>query len=300
MQLSNDSVVVGIDGSDSARAAARFALTHFPDAKDFILATVIADGTQPTLPAPSDVTTPYTASLPAVTPSKPSSTDRERAEAMVRDLATELTHSFAEVVVTTRVLTGDAAEQLEILSENAGLLVIGHHGSDQPTVGRIGTTSQGLPGHALCPVLIYREDAKGDAVVVGMDTSEYASVAALDAADFATRHNLPLRVIVGVDPLGDSERARTQTELDLTWLRSEVPGLNVSVEYAQGTPADILGAASAKAALLVMGKRGLSAFAGMAVQLGRTVGQVIQKAESSVLLSTFRDDPRLANRRIVD
>ena len=305
MKLSRDSVVVGIDDSDSAREAAHFALAHFADAREIVLVAVIPDGTRPVLPAPSDVTTPYTGSLPAVQPATPNEEGRQKCQAMLDELRTQLeaTREDSETTsapIKTRVFAGDPAEQLAALGDDAGLLVIGHHGADQEFAGRIGRTSRGLPGHSLCPVLIYRSGDTGDSVVVGMDTSEYSSVAALDAADFAVNAGLPLRVVVGVDPLGDSERTHAQTEFDLSWLRSEVPGLDVSVEYAQGPAAEVLVAASSNARLLVMGKRGLGLFAGMAVQLGRTASQVIEKVNSSLMLVSFRDDPRLANRRIVD
>lgn len=305
MKLSSDSVVVGIDDSDSARQAAHFALTHFGDAREIVLVTVIPDGSQTVLPAPEDVTTPYTASLPVVQPAEPKEADRQRGQAMLDSLRAGLEAEFADPETTsaeikTKVLAGDPAEQLAILGDDAGLLIIGHHGEDQKFVGRIGRTSRGLPGHALCPVLIYRPEATGNSVVVGMDTSEYSSVAALDGADFAVRAGMPLRVVVGVDPLGDSERTHAQTEFDLTWLRSEVPGLDVSVEYAEGPAAQVLVNAAKDASLLVMGKRGLGLFAGMAVQLGRTASQVIDQVSSSLMLVTFRDDPRLSSRRIVD
>ena len=180
MKLSRDSVVVGIDDSDSAREAAHFALAHFADAREIVLVAVIPDGTRPVLPAPSDVTTPYTGSLPAVQPATPSEEDRQECQAMLDDLRAQLeaTREDSETTsapIKTRVLAGDPAEQLAALGDDAGLLVIGHHGADQEYAGRIGRTSRGLPGHSLCPVLFYRPGDTGDSVVVGMNTSESVS-----------------------------------------------------------------------------------------------------------------------------
>lgn len=287
MHLSGQSVVVGIDGSETAKATARFVATYFADAKEIVLATVIRGGAANEFP---------TVRAASVDPQQ-----RQRAQELLDDLGAHLREAHPDgPPVTTRVCAGDPAEQLAILGDDAGLLALGFHGSDRPAVGRIGTTSRGLPGHALCSVLIHRPPASQlKKVVVGMDTSEYASVAALDAADFAVSATVPLHVVVGVDPLGNSELVRQQVELDLTWLRSQVPGLDVSATYAQGPAAEVLATAAGSSALLVLGKRGLGLFAGMAVQLGRTAAQVIDVAKTSVLLSTFRDDPRLATRRIV-
>ena len=167
MKLSRDSVVVGIDDSESAREAAHFAVAHFAHAREIVLVAVIPDGTRPVLPAPSDVTTPYTGSLPAVQPATPNEADRQECEAMLDDLRTQLeaTRGDSETTsapVKTRVLAGDPAEQLAALGDDAGLLVIGHHGADQEYAGRIGRTSRGLPGHSLCPCLLYTSPSPRD------------------------------------------------------------------------------------------------------------------------------------------
>ena len=44
----------------------------------------------------------------------------------------------------------------------------------------------------------------------------------------------------------------------------------------------------------------MNLFHGMAVQLGRAAAGLVTEARSSLLLSTFRDDPRLASRRIIN
>lgn len=135
-------------------------------------------------------------------------------------------------------------------------------------------------------------------VVVGLDTSEYAAVAALDAAEFAVGSGQRLRVLVGVDALADAA-ARARAEADLAWLRREFPTLDADAEFPTGDPVDALIRASEDADLIAIGKRGIGQFAAMTSQLGRTSSAVLSGAHSSVLLVTFRPDPRLESRTSV-
>ena len=117
-------------------------------------------------------------------------------------------------------------------------------------------------------------------------------MAALDAAEFAVGSGQRLRVLVGVDALADAA-ARARAEADLAWLRREFPTLDADAEFPTGDPVDALIRASEDADLIAIGKRGIGQFAAMTSQLGRTSSAVLSGAHSSVLLVTFRPDPRL-------
>ncbi|WP_236862624.1 universal stress protein [Brevibacterium daeguense] len=290
MQISGD-IIVGIDGSRSCREAAAWALKEARH-HDCGLRLI-------------SVVSPENRKFGSL---------GEAQDASANALATiseQLRALVPEAEFETVIEQGDPAEVLAARSEKAGLVVIGHHGSDQEVGGRIGTISFGLPGHALSPVLVYRESEdsefdsadshvlRGGGVVVGHDTSDYAGVAALDAADYASRTGAALRMVVATQADGD-ERDRAQTDLDMAWLRSQYPGLTVSAEYHEGDAAAVLAARSADADLLVIGKRGLGRFASMRVQLGRTASRVLHDAQCSLLLVPFREDPALALRRFVD
>lgn len=311
----SDEIIVGVDGSRTCQEAAAWALKEARNRGcDLRLVSVAA----PAAPGRAFAAQPFPASsaaepVPASsTAGSPTADSRAAAESALAEVSDRLRDLLPDVPFDAVVETGDPAEVLAGMSERAGLVVIGHHGSDQQTGGRIGTISSGLPGHALCPVLVHRDaeasefdspDAhvqRGGGVVVGLDTSDYAGVAALDAADYAARTGTDLRIIVVTTPLGDDERARAQTELDMAWLRSRFPGLQVSTEFVEGDPAEVLTARSAGADLLVLGKRGLGRFTGMRVQLGRTSSRVLSAASCSVLLVPFRDDPALDQRRTAD
>nr|WP_275434611.1 universal stress protein [Brevibacterium ravenspurgense] len=299
VKISGD-VVVGIDGSGSSRKAAQFAVDNFTQDAPIDLVTVI----KTERPAGD-----YEHNLPGTFTTVGTPEEREKGEAAIERVMSKLVIPDG-ASVKSRVLFGDPAEELDKCGMDAGLLVIGHHGSDQPVAGRIGTVSRGLPGHALCPVLIHRpvddsedsEDSRDERpVIVGMDTSEYSAVAALDAAEFAQRAGVPLQVVVATGTLENSDRANSQVDFDLTWLRSEFRDLKASAKFVESSnPVEALAEASADAQLLCIGKRGVNLFHGMAVQLGRAAAGLVTEARSSLLLSTFRDDPRLASRRIIN
>lgn len=238
---------------------------------------------------------------------------RAAGEKMLTGLAARLAQLDAahpddtsDTVIDTEVVIGDAAEALNSLADEASLLVLGRPGAGQVNSRRLGTVSFGLPGHALSSVLVHRVGtgsefdghSRADAgpVVVGLDTSEYAAVAALDAAEFAVGNGQRLRILVGIDASAEHAAIRARAESDLAWLRREFPALDADVELATGDPVDALIRASEDADLIVVGKRGLGQFAAMTSQLGRTSSAVLTDAQSSVLLVTFRPDPRLESR----
>ncbi|WP_029090394.1 universal stress protein [Brevibacterium album] len=297
MELSGD-VFVGIDGSVQSDEAAAWALKELRGTGHALrLVHVIT---------PAHLEIDDEAEL------------REAGEQLLTSLSSRLAELDAAhpegasgTEIRTEAVVGDAGEVLSDRAYDAGLLVLGHHGTGQVNSRRIGTVSFGLPGHALSAVLVHAaaegsefDDPAshpvrtgGAGVVVGLDTSEYAGVAALDAASFAVRNDLPLRLLVGIDALSERTLAERRARADLAWLREAYPGLEAEVEFLSGEPAALLIQASATADLLVLGKRGLGRFEGMTSQLGRTSSAVLSAALSSVLLVPYRRDPRLWERR---
>lgn len=304
MELISD-VIVGIDDSAQSGEAAAWALKELRGGRQRLrLIHVIT-------PAPLHETETHRSD------EAQKSAAGQEVLARLRDRLIELDASHPQgasgTEILTEVIVGDPAEQLCALDYDAALFVLGHHGAGQINSQRIGTVSFGLPGHLLSSVLIHSarngsefddpvahptiadDDAGQGGVVVGLDTSEYAGVAALDAAAFAVDNSVPLRLLVGIDALEDPT-ARDRAEADLAWLSSEFPRLDVQLEIRSGDPAEMLIQASAHADLVVIGKRGIGAFASMTSQLGRTSSAVLSAALSSVLLVTYRSDPRLAKR----
>nr|WP_306440028.1 universal stress protein [Brevibacterium sp. 91QC2O2] len=288
MSVGNDKfIVVGIDGSQASREAAWWAMKDARSTGIEVRLVAVVDESQ-----------------------------LERADARLEELADELSTHAPEAVFTTLATTGDPAEVLVDLAADATLLVLGEHGKDEAEPGRLGTVAAGIPGHALCSVLILRQTPGQKAesevpdghprdrkpVVVGLDTSVYSAIATIDAAIYARVLGVPLRVLTVIREDEPGDLVATQVEFDLAWLRAEVPGAVIVHEYvpaAGRTPAEVLVEAGDEASGLAVGKRGMGLFESMRVQLGRTSAAVLRDARSSVLFVPYREDRRLETRREV-
>ena len=195
------------------------------------------------------------------------------------------------------------------MSETAELLVFGTRGRGG-FVGRLlGSVSSALPAHAKCPTVtvplicadrlgettddkhVLAERAKSghvpveNVVVVGVDGSEQARVAVLEAAAQAERLSAPLRVVCAVPQYNGSlawvpapmdrealfADIRVQLDAGTAWIRSHFPRLTVETQLVDGSPVDILVEASRHVELVVVGTRGRGGFAGMllGLHLGR-------------------------------
>lgn len=230
------------------------------------------------------------------------------------------------------VENGDASGVLLELSETAELLVFGTRGRGG-FVGRLlGSVSSALPAHAKCPTVtvplicgdrlgVATEDKHVRAereksgnqpveniVVAGVDGSEQARVAVLEAAAQAKRLGVPLRLVCAVPPYNGSlawlpapldrealfADIRAQLDAGVAWLKGHFPGLDVQTQLIDGSPVDILVETSRHVELVVVGTRGRGGFAGML--LGSTSDGILHHAKGPVMVVPDREDPRLADR----
>jgi nucleotide-binding universal stress UspA family protein len=255
---------------------------------------------------------------------------REGAEAILKQAVNKVAGYLIDVDAS--VENGDASGVLLEMSETAELLVFGTRGRGG-FVGRLlGSVSSALPAHAKCPTVtvplicsdrlgettddkhVLAERAKSghvpveNVVVVGVDGSEQARVAVLEAAAQAERLSAPLRVVCAVPQYNGSlawvpapmdrdalfADIRTQLDAGTAWIRSHFPGLTVETQLVDGSPVDILVEASRHVELVVVGTRGRGGFAGML--LGSTSDGILHHAKGPVMVVPDRDDPRLADR----
>lgn len=145
------------------------------------------------------------------------------------------------------------------------------------------------------------------AVVVGVDGSKEALTAVDLAVAQAVRHGRPLRVVHGFIwpymrvPLGPSElgppegglrnQAERLVEEAVEYARAAAPELAVTGELITGSGGEALIKASQTAALVVVGDRGLGAFAGLL--LGAVSVHVAAHASCPVLVSRGTVHPEL-------
>ncbi|MCX6498677.1 MAG: universal stress protein [Arthrobacter sp.] len=255
---------------------------------------------------------------------------REGAEAILQQALDKV--SGYDIEVDASVENGDASGVLLEMTGTAELLVFGTRGRGG-FVGRLlGSVSSALPAHAKCATVtvplicgdrlgvatddkhIRAEREKSgrqpveNVVVVGVDGSEQARVAVLEAAAQAERLSAPLRLICAVPQYSGSlawvpapmDRealfADIQAQLDagVAWLKSHYPRLEVETQLVDGSPVDILVEASRHVELVVVGTRGRGGFAEML--LGSTSDGILHHAKGPVMVIPDRDDPRLADR----
>ncbi|MHC6593789.1 universal stress protein [Arthrobacter sp. C152] len=255
---------------------------------------------------------------------------REGAEAIARQAVDKV--AGYDVDVSSSVENGDAAGVLLEMSGSAELLVVGTRGRGG-FVGRLlGSVSSALPAHAKCPTVtvplfcsdrlgettedrrIKAEQAKTghrqveNVVVVGVDGSEQARVAVLEAADQAVRLGAALRVVCAVPQYSGSlawvpapmdrkalfDDIRVTLDAGMAWLRSHYPRLQADYELKDGSPVDVLVEESRHVELVVLGTRGRGGFTGML--LGSTSDGVLHHAKGPVMVVPDREDPRLADR----
>src|SRR6478736_2601536 len=255
---------------------------------------------------------------------------REGAEAILKQALDKVARY--NIDVDASVENGDASGVLLEMTETAELLVFGTRGRGG-FVGRLlGSVSSALPAHAKCPTVtvplicadrlgettndkhVLAERAKSahqpveNVVVAGVDGSEQARVAVLEAAAQTERLSAPLRLICAVPQYSGSlawvpapmdrealfADIRVQLDAGVAWLRSHFPALQVETQLVDGSPVDILVDASRHVELVVVGTRGRGGFTGML--LGSTSDGVLHHAKGPVMVVPDRDDPRLADR----
>lgn len=276
-----DAIVVGVDGSQSARDAVRWAAAeahslHRP--LRLVHATV-----WPLMrhPAPPSVPVHYQTVM------------AEAARGWLQE-ARELAKQVAPGVRSSEhLVTGDPGPVLLTESTDAREVVVGSRGLGGFTGMLVGSVAAALTQHAQCPVVVVRGpgDPAGP-VVVGVDGSPAGDKALGFAFDVACRAEVPLVALhtwsdVGVAELWgppptlldweviEQEQQRLLAERLAGW-REKYPDVAVRRVVQRDRPAHGLGEAGRQARLLVVGARGRGGFAGLL--LGSTSRSLVHHA----------------------
>lgn len=138
-------IVVGVDGSTYSRQALRWALAEADSHQQPVI--VVATWTAP--PVPSD---PAFASVPWGT-----SVDRgPETRKMLEGMVAEVSPDFPEVEIEQRAESGNAAQVLISLSQDAAQVVIGAKGHGGFVGMLLGSVSQHVLSHSHCTVTVVR------------------------------------------------------------------------------------------------------------------------------------------------
>ncbi|GIJ20913.1 universal stress protein [Micromonospora lutea] len=258
---SGSAVLVGVDGSESARAAVRLAAA-VAARRDRPLRVVHAF-IWPTLRTP----------IRPATDGAPEGGLRAQAEQLIIAAVDEAEATVPGLRVTGELVEGEATAVLLAAARTATMVVLGHRGAGGFAALVVGSVAVKLAAYADCPVLVARGAPHTDgAVVVGVDGSESSrravefavQEAALRGADLRALHAYRHPVSTGpgdMQPLvydeselrADEDRAVAESIAGLTERYPEVPIIRDSV---RGRAARVLTDASRQAQLVVVGGQG--------------------------------------------
>jgi nucleotide-binding universal stress UspA family protein len=185
-----------------------------------------------------------------------------------------------------------ATQALVDASAKASTVVVGARGHSVLSGVVLGSVSQHVSRHASCPVVVARppHQPETDRVVVGVDGSTGSRKALEVAFDHASRTNAPLTAIHAwrntgyghggeglVEEIRSAERILSEA---LAGFADQYPDVKVTTEAIPVAPHRALADAARTAALVVVGSRGLGAFAGLL--LGSVSQSVLHHAECTV------------------
>lgn len=282
-------IVVGVDGSESALAAVRWAARDA--AKEGAALRLVASYAATTLVYSQGLLPP---------PGVLQGIREECARFLAR--ASEVAASTApEVETVEEVYEGRASSTLIELSKSARMVALGSRGLGGAAGLLLGSVSAAVASHAHCPVAILRPDSPGvpdGPVVVGADGSPVSEAALGEAFRQASVRGAKLVAVhcwadLAADTLYgfgmDAEDWQAIEENESVLLaerlagrREEYPDVVVERVLAQDGPARQLLERSAGAQLLVVGSRGRGGFKGML--LGSTSQTLVHKAACPLLV----------------
>ncbi|USX54398.1 universal stress protein [Lentzea sp. HUAS12] len=279
-----NTVVVGLDGSESARGAVRWAAGEAAR-RGACLRIVHAE-----LPLPMDALDLSGSARRAL---------HDEAVRWVESAIETAGETAPGVGVQVRIQVGSAAALLERESGSAALVVVGSRGLGGFAGLVLGSVAVTLSGRALCPVVVVRGDdpTPDGPVVVGVNggpENRHVLDRAFEEAEVRGTRLVavhawqpPLRTAriaesVGIvwSELDTVREALISQRLDACGDRH--PGVEVTVHVVHGSAARRLVEHSAGACLLVVGARGASGIRG--VVPGSTSQAVLRHAPCPVLL----------------
>lgn len=183
----NDAIVVGVDGSDGAVNAARWAAAV---AVKFETSLHIVHA----LPSIGHNMTDTVAALRAAMMSY----QRDCAEIFLREASDAVRSQFANLDVTTESTNTPADEALIQHSKNARMIVVGSAQVTAAAALFVGSTTLAVATHANCPVVAWRGPhtvPTSQPIVVGTDATPCSAVALKAAFEFAHRFGAKLSAV---------------------------------------------------------------------------------------------------------
>ncbi|WP_454197348.1 universal stress protein [Nocardia sp. Marseille-Q1738] len=278
----NPPVLVGVDGSLTALAAARWAAAYAANRRA-PLHIVYAIG------APIDFGPGI--GVPQFDYDRYRQEGRDALDA-ARESAVATSAPVGELDITTDLVEAPPIPVLRDRSKTARLLVIGTHGLGVFNRSILGSVGTALARHAVCPVTVVPEKADGfdGPVVVGVDGSRCSADAIGIAFDEAAHRGAELvavhtwseffRYISRAEMREEAEELLSQS---LAGYGERYPEVRVRRVVVEDRPAKRLLDEGENAQLIVVGSHGRGGFAGMT--LGSVSQAVLHGAKVPVIIA---------------
>lgn len=278
-----DRIAIGIDFSETARAAAEWAVRVLAPDAELLLVHALDVGTSASLGEP----------LPNV-PDETRRDARVLAESRLRAVADALTRPGARLELPD----GPAAPALLSVAEDWGadLVVVGPHGERTVARTAIGTTAERLIRTSPIPVLLATgTSARGvRRLLVPVDEVDLTAAMLEWTRVLAQRTGAEVTLVHVLGSVPEDDTARV--EVWLAALAAELPGsVRVDLVTEAGSPGEhaLAAARRASADLIVMGRRGRGRV--LPGVLGSTASVVLRGAPCPVLVVVDPADAILAD-----
>ena len=207
------------------------------------------------------------APMPPVTAAVQIRPDRDHVADFIRSERDAALHAAASraarvapgLMIVTDPVTGPPAQGVAGSGSDASMLVVGSRGAGAFTALTLGSVSRYAAAHAACPVVVVRDvlPVASRLVVVGVGDPEDSTgplTFAFEEASLRKAAVLAIHAWAGPGPAAATADARL-AELMESWA-DKYPGVPVSQQVVPGHPARVLIGLSARADLVVMGRRG--------------------------------------------
>lgn len=244
-------IVVGVDGSPSAKRALRWAVDQ-----------ARAQNRDLTLLHAYSVTDSLWLSQARIDYAEVGAAMRDDARTVLKLAREDVAQWAPAVTVHEQLVAGDPRETLVALSRDAAMVVVGSRGRGPVRSLLLGSVGVALTRRAHCPVVVHRPSRHGvvrRGVLVGADGNEHSADALEFAFDHASRHDLPLTVLhcYWAEPLAeDDERERMVLAEAVAGLQERYPDVRVVREVERGAPERRLVQLGDQMHLVVVGAHG--------------------------------------------
>lgn len=273
-------IVVGVDGSDSARDAALWAAAEAARRHVALRLVIAVHLPAPGYPGGAGLTADFTEEL------------RADAGHQLTTLRSAIQAAQPGLEVGVRVRVGVATPELIEESSDALLMVLGSRGLGGFPGALVGSTAVALVAHGHCPVAVIRPGTPDGPVVVGVDGSPASEAAVAVAFEEASLHGTDLVAVHTWQHYGsypadidwDVVRQHEQERLAerLAGWQEKYPDVAVRRVVSPDRPVHCLLGQADGARLLVVGSRGRGGFTGMLV--GSTSQALVYHAPCPLLV----------------